>query len=482
VGSIKSYGGVSAPPFLYIEDVSYQVLPPIEIESLEVPAKAGAFYIDRKKGVRTFSASIAIKADYRENLLYYADDLAEWLDYDEPQPFILEDKPDHTYYAIVSGSSELDAFANTGKGKIDFVCYQPNAIGNEKSYTFAPPNTSPIIYTNGGNKTTYPIIDLTFTKNLTDFAIVTDDDALIFGDFDPTNDVAADLKPKYINDTGANTTGWTNGVSVDGGAVQGTLSSNGYSLQQASKDYGTGSLWHGAAMIKSIGKEVQDFECEASIGFQATDKKQIGRIELYALGVNGEKLGKIAMRDTSRNGDFPNFEAWAGAVGGNGVSVINSYGAYKGVWKQFNGVIRIKRQGKKWSFYIGMVDPATGRHHTRYSKDYTDWKQLYNQKVAAIQIHIAAYGTDAPVNEMWISNIMFKELLPKTAPKVDYVFRTGDRLRIDNEKGEILKNGERFYDELYPSSSFLKFDKGTNGLSVSDIGFKDGTLKFSERW
>jgi predicted phage tail component-like protein len=482
---IKSFAGVPTPAFLEIEDIKFEVLPPSNINQLELPMVDGALFISKKYGVRTFSAPCSIIADSEDELMYLADDLAAWLDYKEPKPLIFRNKPDITYYAVVSGSTDLDRVLRTGKGTITFVCLDPHGYGTEKSYNFAPQNTDPVIVANNGNKEAFPKLQMTFTKNLTDFAIVADNEALYFGEpFDVTEKTAVDLKPLLINDSGASTTGWSQGLTVDGGQVYGTIGSNGYSFQQANKDYGgSNGIWHGGALIRSLGKEVQDFTCEASIGFQSSAKNQIGRVEIYLLDQNGKKLGKVAMRDTSRNGDHPNFEARIGALNNGDVSVINSYGAYRGVWKNFNGVLRIGRKGKVWSFYIAQVLPQKPwTHHTRYYKEYTDWKNKYGSKVAAIQIHIAQYGTDAPVNQMWVSNIRFTELLAKTSNQVDYVFKKDDILFVDCEKGLITKNGEPYFDDLYPSSKYLKFEKGANGVSVTDTGIKDGTISFSERW
>lgn len=482
---IKSFGGVTTPSYLYIKSVSFQLMPDSEAITLDVPDRVGEYYIKRKDGIRTFTAEFSIKSSSSTNVMYTADQLTAWLYSDAPVPLIFRDKADQTYYAMAIGTYEVDKFANSATGSITFVCYQPDSLGAEKSFTFAPTDTNPVNYLVGGNKEAYPKFYFEFTKSLTDFAVVTDNDMLYFGEpFDATAKTALEDKPILINDTGASTTGWTAGLSVDGGQVAGTISSNGYSFGQSGspKDYGTGSgIWHGGSLIKSVGKEVVDFNLECQVGFNSTAKNQIGRVEIYLLDINGNKLGKVALRDTTRNMDAPNFEAWVGAVNSGGVSVINSYGD-KYPWRNFNGVLRINRVGKKWEFYIAQVNTTTKRHTARMYKAYTDWKGAYNKKVASIQIHIAAYGTDAPVNDMWISNVYFKEILSKTSTQAGYIFRNGDKLSIDCETGEILKNGEDYYEDLYPSSSFPKFEPGTNGVSVTDTGFKNATIKFNERW
>lgn len=473
---------METPSFIIVDKIKFPPAPESQITTIELPMRSGAIPINKKYGVRKIEIDLTIVASNRDGVLKLGDSFTNFFQYDEPQPIVLRDLPDRKYYAMLDGSCDLEKIEEFGKGTVTLTCYDPHGYGLPREYNLAPQNTSPIIYDNQGNHETYPKISMVFTKNLTDFAIATSDDYLAFGDFDNENDVAADLSPLYINDTGASTSGWTQGVTIDGGVPQNTLSSNGYTFQQAGKDYGSGTQWHGGTLIKSLGKTVKDFECEAQVGLISATKEEIGRVELYLLGVNGEKLGKIAMKDYYSTIDSPMFDAWVGAVGNGGISVINSYGAYKGVWRSFNGVIRIGRKGKVWSFYAAQVDPVTYKHHTRMYKEFTDWKGTFAKDVAAIQIHIGALKTHKPVNNMFISNVKFKELKTASGNQKDYVFKTGDRLDIDCDEMKVYKNGESYAHELLAGSSFPVFKKGTNGLSVSDPSFKEGKISYIERW
>lgn len=484
---IKSYDGVKPPSFFIVEKVGFEVLPASNIKTLEVPFKSGAYFINQKYGARTFSVDFTIFADRKGDVMYNADDLAEWLHKTEPKPLIFRDKPDITYYAIVNGNVDIEKSFITGKGSIEFICYDPHGYGQEKTFTFAPTTTSPLMLSNNGNMNTAPKFEMTFTKNVTDFAVIGDREMLYFGEpVDGTYQTETDLKPILINDSGASTSGWSPALSIDGGQIMGNIVSNGYSFSQGynngSRDYGfVSGLWHGGSIMKSVGKEVQDFELECQIGFDSDRKAQMGRIEVYALDINGRKLAKMALKDTSRTLDAPMWDTWIGQVNSGGVSINKSYGEHYGTFSEFSGVIRMERVGKRWTFYIAKV--SNGKHHTRIFKSYTDWKQKYMDKVASIQIHIGAYGSDEPCEEMWISNVYFREILPKQSNQVDYVFRKNDVLTIDCNTEEILKNGEPYFEDLYPTSSFIVMEKGANGLTVNDpSAITKGKVTFSERW
>jgi predicted phage tail component-like protein len=480
---ITSFAGVAPPAWLLINKIQFAPVSEAQNTSISLPKKDGEIFVSKKRGARKIDIELSIVAPDRNLVMQQGDKFAEWIDYDEPQPIIFRDLPNRVYYAILDGSTDLEKVERFGQGTITLICHDPKGYGFPKEFVYEPTSTDPIIYNNQGTDAAYPNISMEFTKDLTDFAIATADDALIFGDFNLETDIATDLEPFYLNDTGASTNGWTNGSTVDGGVVVGDITSNGYSFQQANKDYGTGTSWHGGSKIKSLGKQLQDFEFEAEIGLISNSKEEIGRVECYLLDVNGEKLGKVAMKDYSLIGDFPMFDAWVGGFGGKGgTSIVESYGDYKGVWKQFRGIVRITRRGRTWGFYAAQINQQTWRHHTRMYKEFTDWKGVYDKKVAAVQIHIGALKTHKPVSSMYVSNIRMKELLTATGNQVDYVFKKGDKLEIDCKEMKIWKNGEEWYDELQAGSTFPKFKKGGNGISVSDANFTNGKLSFSERW
>ena len=67
--------------------------------------------------------------------------------------------------------------------------------------------------------------------------------------------------------------------------------------------------------------------------------------------------------------------------------------------------------------------------------------------------------------------------------EVPYIFKTGDILEIDNETGEVLLNCFPYYTDLNPSSKFIKFKKGENGLTVLPANItNNGEIRFVERW
>jgi predicted phage tail component-like protein len=459
---------------------------------MDIPMNSGAYFVNKKLGVRTFTADFSIKAEDKESVMYRADDLAEWLHYDEPQPLIFRDKPDIHYMAIVDGTADITKFSRSGKGQITFLCLDPHGYGTERTYAFNPTNTDPIVVTNGGNKETAPILKMEITQNVTDFAILTDNEMLYFGEpFDSTTKTASDLNPRILSDACTTTNGWTQGLTVDGGTVAGTLVSSGDTFSQFEKNYGTGSNWHGGSLIKDLGHPVQDFTAEMLLDFSKGVNNQIGRMEMYLLDANGNKIGKVALADSSRYMYYPVFEARAGSLASGkyfaNTKLIKMKKLKGGRRQQYSplanmyGIVRISRKGKKWTALVAWRDEK-GKYHTLYSVNWTDSKGLYQSKLAAIQIHIGASSNVPAITKMTINHVLVIEHLAKPANTIDYVFRKGDILEIDCNTGEILKDGEPYFADLYPTSSFLKLEKGINGISVNTPVIKNGTITFRERW
>lgn len=480
---IQSFGGVPTPSFLIVNDVQFQTLPASQVHTLDVPMKSGSYFVNKKFGIRTFSVDCTIIAPDPNQVMYYTDDLAAWLHHKEPQQLVFRDKPDIYYMAIVDGSIDIDKFGKTGKGTISFVCFDPHGFGQERDYIFNPTTDEPIMVTNGGNMNVKPSLKMEFTADVTDFAIATNEDVLYFGNpFDTTSKTATNLKPRRFDDLGQTTNGWTQGLAVDGGVVRGTLYSNGNSFQQLDKDYGTAASWHGGAMIKSIGAGITDYTVETVFGYKSTNNNQLGRVELYLLDDNNASIGKLALVDTSPTSKAVRFEARAGSLS-SGTYLANDYAWIPSGFDNFYGVVRLTKRGNLFTAYIAKVDQATGKHHTRMTKTWRDTGNLWtNKELSAVQVHLGGYSNKPVTNLLYVARVTVWEHVTKQDNETGYVFNTGDILEIDNETKEILLNGEPYFKHLYPSSSFLKLEKGINGISVSQPVITNGELKFRERW
>lgn len=474
--------GVNIPSFVKVNKVRFSVLPPIENNLLKVRGKYGLYNLGQDVGKRTITAEITIIAEQINGVMNATRELAEWLYHKEPVQLIISDEPDKYYLVLPDGNTEIDEIVNIGKGEITFVCTEPFAFGSTHEITFTPQSEDEIYYIDvKGTAENYPQIELTVTEDVTSIAVVTDDGIVMLGEEAQVTEKKVDRFPIRLRDEMSDPSTWTTAISVDNGVITGSFSSNGYQFQQANKDFGNGSAWYGASAIKSLPTPIKDFEVEMWLGFKASSKKQIGRIELYLLDEKNEQFGKIALRDTDPSNNYQIFEARAGTLV-NGKYFVKTYGRRKGVWSDFdNGHMVIGRNRNKWYAHIGIWDSVKKRFHTRYTGEWFDTKNIATNKLAKIQIHIGKYGKYEPYSTMYISDIKVRERLTLGTGEVPIIAKEGDVLLIDNERAIVYKNGIPFFEGLNPASNFFSFKKGINGIAITPAK-ANVKVTYTERW
>jgi hypothetical protein len=83
--------------------------------------------------------------------------------------------------------------------------------------------------------------------------------------------------------------------------------------------------------------------------------------------------------------------------------------------------------------------------------------------------------------ELAAVHIVTRDVVPNVT-STPIVLRVGDILEIDNSTGAILKNEQPFYEFINPASTFIKLQKGENGLVIKPANaFKNGLITFEER-
>lgn len=475
------------PSFVKVNSIEFSVLPPITNNLLKVRGKAGAYPMAQTIETREITANVSIIAEEINGVMGASRTLAEWLYHEEPVKLEIADEPDKYYMVLPEGDSNISETLNVGQGTITFVCTEPFAYGESHEKYFSPASSEEVIPVNvGGTAETFPEIDLTLTEDVTNISIAGADGYVLFGDEVEVSEKPVNPEPVIFHDEMDNPTEWTTAINVDNGDIQGELFSNGYSIRQASgseggADYGTGEEWHGASGIQALPEVIDDFIIDIRFGFTATAHNQIGKVEMYLLDENNVQFGKVGIQDMNPNALHQRFYARAGKLAG-GNYFINSWGDYRGYWKNIQeGNLRIARRGDEWSAYIGMYDEDSGTMYNQYSEFWTDIGGIANNKLAKVQIFIGAYDEYEPYEYMYFSNIEVQKRLTLQDNEVPIIAKKNDVLKIDNQNAIVYKNGEVFYQGLHPTSRFIKFNKGANGLSVLPAK-ADMKVKYTERW
>lgn len=467
--------GAVIPHYVKVNKVEFSILPPIENKLLNVRGRKGSYFMQQEFGTRKISVDITLIAEEINGVMSLAREFASWLYHDKPVKFEIDDEPDKYYMVVLDGETELDEIANIGQGTLDFLCVEPFAYGAEKTSLVGTPTEEPFNIVNTGNTTTYPQIELTMKQNVSEITVVSDDGYVVIGKPTPVDVEVVDDTPLQLSDDMSTINTFTSGILVDG-AISGTLKSNGYAI--SADNYGTGTGWHGGAMTRTLPKTLKDFEITYDITLACSDKKQIGRIELYLFDANNNNLGKIALKDTNPNGETQGFEARVGNIG-TGQYFANVVGST--LWTDFTGRLKLKRKGKIWEAWIGKWDSKKKQYVSTKTYSFVDKRGTFSANLAKVQIHIGQYGTYATPTSAYISHLAVYDRLTLGAGQVPIIAKVGDVLTIDNEKAIVLKNGVPFYEGIHADSKFFGLNAGINGIVVSPP-LADVSVTYKERW
>ncbi|MCM3536602.1 distal tail protein Dit [Priestia endophytica] len=483
---IKSFAGREVPAELLIEKVEYELMPSANVTTKDVPMMDGQVFVYKEYGIRTVTADVTFKGTSKPELLKEAaTTLVNWLNYRTPQDFVLRDLPDRKFQAVLTSNVPFERIEHLGRATLTFTMYDPYGESLEgKTYALQPGTTAIV---NEGTAEAFPIITFTLKKNTTYFFVTGAEQTIYFGEpHDPSTTTVYDDEPIIFEDNCSDVTLWSQatGRNVDGGQIMGQISSNGYSFAQANKDYGElVGKWHGGGVVRSIGKEVQDFELAANVGFfsRLGYPNERGRIEIYLLDINDRAVGKMSIKDIDAALDNPMFDCFMGQLGNGGVNIANTWGDYKGVFKQFDGIIKIGRRGKTWFCYIGKYKDDWSQDTRFYNSQYATIDD-HMRKVAKIHVHIAQFSNIPYVTSMWVNWLKMKEYKSAQENTVNYVGRAGDEFAINCETGEIFRNGS-YIGVQYAGTEFIRLKPGANGISFSDPDLiESGSLTFKERW
>jgi predicted phage tail component-like protein len=452
---------------------------PIQRNILTVPGFPGGYLQNTETGPRPLEVPVLIQADSFSDLQKLKEDLAMWLVTDTPQELIFDDEPDRVYFAVVDGSLDLDELVRWGQGVIRFICPDPYKYGAEHTYNI-PSGTNIFDIENTGTAEVEPKLKITVNQDITFLSVVRDDNFIMIGK--PQDEVSETKKQPLevvIEDDMATTSGWTSANTyVENGDVTGSFSSSG-SYFYAS-NFGTGSLWHGPALKKSLPAALQDFQVEFIVEFKSNgDPKKMGRAELILLDANNQTVAKLAMKDVYQGYAENHAEMRVGNIS-TGTRLIDGGPAKKDDWDDFYGMLRLSREGNIWRAYVAVID-SKGKHVKTRSETFTDHKNQYMAPITQVMVHIAQRGTIAPA-DMKIHKVKVFKRNNLGANEIPVIARVGDVIEFDHESAMVYKNGEDFRTALDLSSDFFTLKPGTNRLSLLPEGAGDVEVTFRERF
>lgn len=342
------------------------------------------------------------------------------------------------------------------------------------------------VIVNDGTAETYPKFTITFTEQTTHFEILNHDlidpatgtpQAIRLGTPGDIEQTPVDPLTLVLHDTMGSTSEWQAGVSVDGGVIAGQMASDGTKFYAS--DFGTGSDWHGPALRRILASPVQDFIMEARVQLNNLIG-QSGRVEIYLFDQNDQVIGKIAIKDSKANSQLNYVEARAGGLAG-GTYFIAEAGDNPGVWNNFDGVLRLERNGARWQAYVAKIAPD-GTHYARRTRYLTDSLGQYMNALASVQVHIAAGGEYEPT-EMSISELrVYRINQVQEEQEVPYIAYPGDVIEIDCGLNRVTRNGAVANQIIALENRFFPLRVGQNTLELFPKGAAEVEVSWRRRW
>ena len=218
------FNDIDIPTFVNVNSIVNSILPPISQNTVKVNGRAGVLDFGNEINPRIITVTITIIANDQMDLKTKTRELAEWLYYEEEKPLIILDELDKYYMAKITQNTDLNEILHVGQGQLSFVCTQPFAYGQEQIFNFNPSEPIAYPFNNTGGTDTYPKMKFEFIEDTTEFAIVTDEEFLIFGKpLDLENEIAKDPNPLVLFDDMSSTIGWTSANKIDGGTILGNF-------------------------------------------------------------------------------------------------------------------------------------------------------------------------------------------------------------------------------------------------------------------
>ncbi|MGG3662104.1 distal tail protein Dit [Bacillus gobiensis] len=451
------FNNIEITQFFYVKTDSGRGVFGREIDMLSVPGRAGGYLRKTNTPIRSINIdcffSFADEFELRKKL----EELNEILHTEEPAPLIFSDETDRIYYAIFQNVSEGYENKGTYQAELNFICPDPykyrasEAIGYYNQETLQ----SGVVLQNTGVAPTPPTFEVTLKDKVTYLDIVSENDYMRVGTSESTEETPYD-KYKKVWESTPTMTGWASASYVpDGGIKTGTMTvQNG---DFVAKDYGTGSAWHGPAVMQSIGSVLSDYYFRVYFNV-SSNHGQLTRCEAYLLNTSGQPIGKLValVRHASSEVEVEvNIRS-----GGKSTYFVNQ----KWKFRSFLGYIDIEKVGQSFVAHVAQQRIGEdGKIYTseKYAFSFNDLNNEFQEDLAAVGLHIGANNTNTP----GIARFRGAEVSSVNQQEngVEYIGEAGDTFTFDHKASRIYKNGELFMRKDF-GARFFELAKGMNTL------------------
>ena len=455
---------------------------PLTRNLINIPHMPGAYLQNTETEIRTIEQPILIKGVSRYNVRKLEEELAAWLVTSQPRELIFDDEPDRVYFAVVQGEIVIeDVVDRWGRAVVTFICpdpYKYKGVINSSAFLTNPTNLF-----NSGSASTYPVFRANVLQPITNLDLIMEDVYMRVGQPYKVEETPTEAETIIFHDTLASLTGWSQAEYVDNGNISGeirVLNNNTFYPGLFGTVIEQGQ-WQGPALKKTFNEPIQDFRLEAELQITNT-QGETGMIEIYVLDAANNVIGKIGIEDYYASTTKINFKARAGSAT-DGVWIV---GHEEEGWNDFNGMIRLEREGLDWYAYIGKWDEQKQTYvlqlGSKKNIHFYDSEAKYTAPISQVQIAFrmfAGHGSPCP---MYVHRVRAWRKNTVQAEEIPYIAEPGDLIEIDHTNNDIRINGYSRIDLKDFGGTFFALDPGDNPIFYYPAEAVDLSVDWRERF
>lgn len=405
------------------------------------------------------------------------DMLEKILNVESPKPLVFSCTPEKMYYAIPSGTLNMEEVLYYGEGTITWII--PDGVAHsaaEKSFTAAE-NADGILEAtiiNNGTEEVPVSYNITHNHENGFLGIVSEYGAIQLGKIDEVDAVPAqksevlfrcDSADEFLSTFTVGEGIFDKNQNYGRDGTFGSVSLNGRQWL-ALNSVGTGASWHGAIAKKDLPADssgvtgAKNFTCQYTMWFETGKVPQTGAIEVVIGDSAGKQLASMHIVKSSTNSNICSAVFQVGSVEKGRVKYEPGYWSYTAK----GGVIKIVKTGERFEFHFN------GKKYS-YSDSSLKDKEAYSVSVSEIQYSNRGKGN--LVTHMYFGylyfqkdNVEYLKDIPNRYPEDSVVY-------VDGEAGKVYVDGIPSQQDEVKGSKYFKVPPGETKVQFYYSDFSD---------
>ena len=275
-----TFNNVSLSNYCKVLNVKRDILPERKNFSKDIPTLHGSLFTGFQYGERTITLEVGIVAENKLDYMNKVRELAAILNVATPSILSIDDEPDKYYYAIPTGTSNLDRLYKTATAEISFLCNDPFAYSKTMK-VYSPDSKGIFTIDNDGSGESNPIIEVDFNNPACFFQATNPQGRTILVGQPKQASLSTVADSKYILQDECNNANnflplASNLVDSDD-KLTGSLSVGINGSCITCSDYGEpqDGYWCGGALKRSLDENVEEFEVQVDVFFSSTGKNYV---------------------------------------------------------------------------------------------------------------------------------------------------------------------------------------------------------------